>query len=360
MILSAPKVQHEMSPSAPHTPTVNAQQYALHVVGNQLVNANGRPVTLHGVTRDGSDFLCAENKGIFDGPTGTGSIAALLSWHINAVRMPLNEACWLGFAGISPQYGGAAYQNSIAAYTQALTAAGIYVILGLHKNAPGQTINTHTIMPAPDEDNSVRFWQQVATTFQGNRMVLFDLYNEPHDVSWACWRSGGTCKGVSYQVAGMQQLVQTVRSTGAKNVLLAAADDWANDIGQWLQYAPIDPLQNLAAAWHVYMEGGDTCADVACYNREATPVIAQVPLVVTEFGADSYGVSCNPSFQQDVTALLDWMDQRAGSYMAFSWNVGAQTCGSLSLIADWHGTPHAPNGTAYQARLLGTPRQSER
>ena len=35
-------------------------------------------------------------------------------------------------------------------------------------------------------------------------MILFELYNEPHDVSWAIWRNGG---GVSDFVAvGMQAL----------------------------------------------------------------------------------------------------------------------------------------------------------
>jgi len=44
--------------------------------------------------------------------------------------------------------------------------------------------------------------------------LLFDLYNEPHDISWSCWRYGcATPDG--WQTAGMETLVNVVRSAGA-------------------------------------------------------------------------------------------------------------------------------------------------
>ena len=48
--------------------------------------------------------------GFSDGPTDAASIAAMKAWHINAVRVPLNEDCWLGINGVKPQYGGAPYR----------------------------------------------------------------------------------------------------------------------------------------------------------------------------------------------------------------------------------------------------------
>jgi hypothetical protein len=39
-------------------------------------------------------------------------------------------------------------------------------------------------------------------------------------------------------------------------------------------------------------------------------------------------------------------------YAAFTWNVGDQSSGSLSLIANYDGTPHERNGTFYSAQLL--------
>ena len=44
------------------------------------------------------------------------------SWDINAVRVPLNESCWLGINGIEPSLGGAAYRAAIRTYVQSSSA----------------------------------------------------------------------------------------------------------------------------------------------------------------------------------------------------------------------------------------------
>jgi endoglucanase len=66
----------------------------------------------------------------------------MASWHINAVRVPLNEDCWLGINGVNPAYAGANYQFAIGTYVRALHSAGLIVILDLHGNAPGATLAT--------------------------------------------------------------------------------------------------------------------------------------------------------------------------------------------------------------------------
>ena len=43
-------------------------------------------------------------------------------------------------------------------------------------------------MPDP---NSAAFWKDVATAYKNHPAVIFDLYNEPHDVSWDIWLRGG-------------------------------------------------------------------------------------------------------------------------------------------------------------------------
>ena len=39
--------------------------------------------------------------------------AAIASWQMNAVRIPLNEDCWLGINGAPAAYSGANYQTAI-------------------------------------------------------------------------------------------------------------------------------------------------------------------------------------------------------------------------------------------------------
>src|SRR5262250_727798 len=63
----------------------------LHVVGNHLVDGSGKVVQLHGVNRSGTEYACVQGWGIFDGPNDDKSVKAIASWHVNIVRVLLNE-----------------------------------------------------------------------------------------------------------------------------------------------------------------------------------------------------------------------------------------------------------------------------
>src|SRR5262249_36460446 len=69
---------------------------ALKVMGNKIVDTTGATVRLLGINRAGTEYMCSTSSvgAVFDGSTGPNSITAMKSWHINAVRLPLNESCW--------------------------------------------------------------------------------------------------------------------------------------------------------------------------------------------------------------------------------------------------------------------------
>src|SRR6266480_195935 len=186
---------------------------AVHVQGNRLVDSGGRPVRLRGVNRSGAEYACAQGWGIFDGPSDSASVSAIASWRTNVVRLPLNETCWLGINGLTPAYAGANYQQAIADYVTRLNRAGLVVILDLHWTA-ADTAKALAQAPMPNRDHTPEFWRQVATAYGHNNAVIFDLFNEPFPDSnadtpeaWRCWRDGGTCRGMSFQAAGMQELL---------------------------------------------------------------------------------------------------------------------------------------------------------
>src|SRR6266702_2155809 len=93
---------------------------AVHVQGNQLVDSAGRPVRLRGVNRSGTEYACAQGWGFFDGPSDSSSVAAIGSWKVNVVRVPLNETCWLAINGVKLAYSGANYQRVISDYVALL------------------------------------------------------------------------------------------------------------------------------------------------------------------------------------------------------------------------------------------------
>jgi len=76
-------------------------------VGNHPVNGAGAMVRLLGVNRSGTEYQCVHGNGIFDGPSDAASLGAIAAWRANAVRVPLNEDCWLAINGVNPAYAGA-------------------------------------------------------------------------------------------------------------------------------------------------------------------------------------------------------------------------------------------------------------
>src|SRR5213082_1383563 len=94
-------------PPAPGPPAT--APLSIGVSGNHLVNASGQAIRLLGVNRSGTEYACIQGWGIFDGPNDATSVRAIASWRTNAVRVPLNEDCWLAINGAPAAYSGTAY-----------------------------------------------------------------------------------------------------------------------------------------------------------------------------------------------------------------------------------------------------------
>ncbi len=317
---------------------------AVRVDGNRLVNAQGEQVRLLGADRSGAEYACVQRLGILAGPADKRSVAAMTSWGIDSVRLPLNEDCWLGINGVPARFGGARYRAAIRAYVTELNSAGVYVILDLHWNAPGRLLATSQ-QPMADLDHAPAFWASVASAFRANPAVLFDLYNEPHGISWQCWRNGCALPQ-GWNAAGMQTLVNAVRATGARQPVIASGLGSGNDLSSWLRYKPYDAAGQLVAGFHVY--NFLPCASVACWDQAVAPVARHVPVVATELGE----VRCADTF---IDTFMNWADQAGVSYLGWAWNPAG--CGAPSLISSWDGRPTA-YGMGLRAHLMAMGRPS--
>jgi len=331
-----------------------ATPLSVRVSGNRLVDGTGRPVRLLGVNRTGTQYACVEGTGVFDGPSDAASVAAMTAWHITAVRVSLNEHCWLGINGVDARFGGAAYRAAITGYVDRLTAAGLYVVLDLHWNAPG-TERAKDQQPMADRDHAPAFWASVAATFRDRPAVLFDLYNEPYPddnqdttAAWTCVRDGGTCPGVPFTAAGAQELLSAVRGAGARNVVLVGGPQYAGTLDRWAEFAPVDPARQLAASVHIYYgtpakPEWAPCGQPACWARDIAPLAATTPVVIGEVGEHD----CDSAL---MLPLLEWADSRGLSYLAWSWLPG-DCAGEPALLRDWDGTPSG-EGAGFRAHLL--------
>jgi hypothetical protein len=177
--------------------------------------------------------------------------------------------------------------------------------------------------------------------------LAFDPFNEPYpddnqdsDEAWRCWHQGGSCAGVPYEAAGMQELVDAIRSSGAAQPILLGGVQYANALSQWSARAPIDPMHNLVAAWHVYNFTG--CRDAPCFERSILPLTARVPVVATEVGEDDGAAA----FSEGV---MRWLDGEGLGYLGWSWDVWDSP---YALVQDYLGTPNGIYGATVRAHLL--------
>jgi hypothetical protein len=333
-------------------PAKAAPPLSVHVQGNQLVDGNGNVLHLRGVNRPSAEWACVGGGGgsgdgyaIFQGPVDSTAIAAIKSWHVNAVRVPLNEDCWLGInLPATNQYMGTAYQNAIVAFVQALNNDGLYVILDLHWSAPGTNVANQQL-PMADQDHAPAFWSSVAATFKSFPAVIFDLYNEPYVTDWSCWRDGCTVSTPegTWSTAGMTELVAAARNAGANQPIMLGGLDYAGDLSQWLASAPTDSLQppQLVASVHSYCGPPGTSTIAECQTALSAnqsyqwPIIStlakSVPVVTGELGE----YDCATTY---IIPYMTFADAIGVSYVGWAWY--PDDCGSdPSLVSDYAGTP---------------------
>ncbi|GAA0558327.1 hypothetical protein GCM10010172_46720 [Paractinoplanes ferrugineus] len=358
------------APAEPSPPNPPAPIDAVAVKDNQFVDRAGKVLRLRGFNVSGAEYSCLEGAGFFDTPDGRApddrQIAAMRAWgRADAVRIPLNEQCWLGLPAAPADFAGQKYRDEVRAFVRRLNAYGFVAVLDLHRSSPGDGKPAQQEQ-MPDRDHSPQFWRSVATEFRTGA-VLFDLFNEPFpyaetdtDRAWACWRDGCTLTSVNtgtpYAAAGLGELVAAVRGTGSTTVLLAGGVHWAESMTRWLKYRPDDPAGQLAASVHAY-SFNEYCGTAECFDRDLEPILERVPVLAGEVGPTLKGEGA--AFDDDCPArtakkggwardTLDWFDEHGVSWTAWAWNPWGDC---WSLTRDWGGEPTPVWGKELRRRL---------
>lgn len=272
------------------------------VSGNKIYDTNGNQVIIRGIDRPSLEWNAAGEQ------LSLNDYTLMKNWgsKVNVIRVSINQDTWLGSAG-------SAYQNTVNQQVTWITSnLGLGCILDLHWNNGGQQNMA--------DRKSITFWASVAAKFKGNLKVIFELYNEPHDVSWSVWKSGDG----SY--AGMQELYNAVRGAGANNLVIVCGLNWAFDLSGVSSGYAISGT-NIAYGTHPYDYGGKQSADwPAAFGNLASTY----PVIMTEFGQ-----YC--STNNYVKDLLTYAESKGIHWTAWAWY--AKDCAFPSIIADWSGTP---------------------
>src|SRR5580658_3455515 len=259
--------------------------------------------------------------------------ATMASWKANVVRVSLNQDFWLpGGSQYSPGYTAIVDQQ-----IQWAEAAGLDVLIDRHWSGRGDFSTTAAQQRMADA-HSVTFWSQVAARYQGDGHVMFELYNEPHDVTWSVWLDGGP-SGDGFTVAGMQQLYDAVRQTGARNLVFIAGLDWAFD----LSGVATNRVRGSNIVWVSHPYAQNAQQQPASWFGAFGYLSATDPVMLTEFGNTS---SCDTTYDSQ---LIAYANAHAISWSGYAWFVSG--CAFPSIITDWSGTPSAA-GQVVKSALL--------
>jgi len=315
----------------------------LKVVGNQVLNANGTAVWLQGVCVDSMQWSAGEN-------ILWSTRVALDEWKANIIRLPIDEKFWFGHGNGQEPGDETNYRTLVDAVVRLVAARGAHVILDLHSfGAPTQV--------------HVAFWQDAAKRYGNNPAVLFELFNEPHGISWKVWRDGGDFNSGDHIVAdegaaendikvigntstGMQALVDVVRATGAQNIVIVGGVDWSYDLTGVVDGFALDDRggNGMIYVSHVYpWKSG--------WEKKFLVAAKRFPIIITEVGCQPTPMPWQKTTEDPATwapDMLGLIQKHRLHWTGFSFH--PQT--GPRVILDWNYTP-SPYWGAYVKEALG-------
>jgi aryl-phospho-beta-D-glucosidase BglC (GH1 family) len=310
------------------------------------------------------------------------------NWGSNVVRAFLDLDQWMQPCVVEQQQGKyhADYQQVFQEYVRAATERGMFVILVLGDtprflcdvSGPQAMAERDPSNPA---DDASHFWTSLANAFKSNPLVGFELYNEPHGLSDPIWLNGGPVADTpAWTTAGMQEMYNAIRGTGAANLVLVDGQSWANATPPSLisssasaTHSTDYPATNIVYVVHYYtcpVPGSPASPYSSCPQPQpvttgqcptSSPPPAWddpaavlqkwvswraangVPVIEDEFGWPSNRYSPDSCFNQ---ATINFDETNNISWSAFYWVMWCDTTWGLATCPDQHN---------YAATISGVP-----
>ncbi len=293
---------------------VVAKHGQLRVQGNRIVDAEGKPVALHGMSLFWSQWI-----GKYFNPDAVRWLQS--DWDCTVVRaaMGVGSGGYLENPDLEKQ--------RVIAVVDAAIERGIYVIIDWHDHEAQQHL-----------PQAQKFFAEMAQRYAKYPNVIYETFNEP--------LQGGTwSKDIKpYHEA----VIKTIRQHDPDNIIVCGTRIWSQRVDE----AADDPIKmpNIAYTLHFY------AASHKQWLRDTAQKALDkgIAIMVTEFGTTEASGN-GPIDREETRKWFDFMDKHHISWA--NWSVADKNETSAALIpgatatGNWSDAMISPSGLMVRAEL---------
>jgi endoglucanase len=289
----------------------------LSVVKNKIVNARtGVEVILRGVNRSGLEYSSPVDSLGRAGISEPEIREIVEHWGASIIRLPFNQEWALETPGYDPQ----PYRTAIEAVVEMAARRGAYTLLDLQwldTRIMRGTVSgePNYVAPLPNSD-SIVLWEQLGAIWRDEPAILFDIFNEPHDVlpddhepALGIREDGSTFSRRSRRVGRREwhpwarHLIRAIRRTHQDALIFVPGTEWAYD----LRDHPLAGVTGVVYSTHVYP------AKRLSWDKAFGELAEVAPVFVGEWGGGDEDLAWGQR-------LLTYLEQRHIGWTAWSWS----------------------------------------
>ncbi|MGD1083769.1 MAG: glycoside hydrolase family 5 protein [Verrucomicrobiota bacterium] len=251
----------------------------LSVKGNQIVDKNGIPTTLHGM----SLYCWAQQGWQFFNPSAINHFAQ--DWKCTVIRIAIRPGDY--------KQNPTKEINKVKTVMDACISNGIYGIIDWHSMQGAQN----------DVASSQAFFSTLAAAYGKTPNIMYEPWNEPEQEPWTVIK------------AYHEAIIKTIRAIDPESIIICGSRHWDQECAEASQN-PITISKNIAYSIHFYAASHRQ----SLRNNGAQALKNGVALFSTEYGASTS--SGGGTFDPAETKLWwTWLD--ANNVGCANWSAAA-------------------------------------